>query len=92
MTNNKLSEDKPNEPNVASENNLNASLGYIAVFHPTEFSLHIDEANKTPVAKIPVSPEQAESYLKGKEIHVSVGYIVDPNLAVKNANLFKQKE
>jgi hypothetical protein len=89
MTNNELPDDKLN---TTGENDLNASLGYITVSHPSEFSLHTDEANKTPVAKIPVSPEQAESYLKGKEIHVSVGYIVDPNLAVRNANLFKQKE
>jgi hypothetical protein len=89
MTSNKLPE---NKPNITSNNDLNASLGYIAVFQSSEFSLHTDEANKTLVAKIPVLPEQAESYLKGKEIHVSVEYIVDPNLAVKNANLFKQKE
>lgn len=89
MTNTELPE---NSPNITSEDELNASLSYVAVFHPSEFSLHTDEASETLVMRIPVSPEQAEEYLKGREIHASVSYKVDPDLAAKNANLFKESD
>lgn len=89
MTNTELPE---NSPNMTSEDELNASLGYVAVFKPSEFSLHTDEANETLVVRIPVSPDQAEYYLRGKEMHVSVSYKVDPDLAAKSADLFEQKE
>lgn len=88
MTNTELPE---NSPNMTSENELNASLGYVAVFHPSEVSLQTDETNKTLLVRIPVSPDQAEKYLKGGEIHASVGYKIDPDLSGQKRQFVQAK-